>query len=412
MQLVEPAIKAQVHLETADAILDSALAWGSIGQIEAKAGASPGYISRLRQMHRSPTPQVAEKIAKNLPLPAEQPADSLENLLLARESEETITQPARRDLQWLGYEAIGELTRAHYLATYSKTPQEARTYYRALFRLGQILVHELHSARYLLAAARAHAFLHDVLNVFNRPGAALYQAKMAAILLDSIEASNLNKHRLVYYNFKFDREHAIDYWDLLVNTIRSEAVSYNALGFHKRASSLCDKALQSEAVKRSPDNWQNHILRDKLSALSRDPGSTIYEFDNVTNQGRSDCEDRNDKLGLLLILNSSAEGYLLRGHHKKVEETLNQGLALVDSGSAGQLHKTMLFNTLADFHFGLGNWDRWQFFLTKTLALAQKAGLTDRVNKLSQKYGHHPDYLDVYTQIVGQPSQPNHGRQT
>jgi hypothetical protein len=401
-RLIQPIVKAQIHLETAKAILHSALRWGTIGQIAAKAGISAAYLSRLQRPEaNSPSPQVAALIAKHTHLPPEQQQDLLEHWLLARENQTLVAQFAKQDKDWLGYEAIGELYRAHWLATYSKTPHEAQIYYRATQTLGQALAQEFSLATYPLAAARTHTLLHDIFCVFNRPGTALYHAKMARAILDYVEDDSLyRKQGLIFYNFQKEQEEILDYYELQVNAIRSEAVSYNHLGLHGIAQATCERALKNEAVNRNPTKWKVHILRDSINALSRNPRTGSTDLEECAYKGRSICEANNDELGLLLIHNYLAQGYLLRGQHKKAKGILNQELFRIDhSTEVGQLHKCLILRGLATLHRMQGNKAEWEFFVTQTLSIAQEAGLSEISGKLHQEYGNEPEYMKIRKQI-------------
>src|SRR5690242_6100376 len=98
MYLINLSTEALIHLETAKAILSSALQWGTIGQIARKAGISAAYLSRLQRDDAGPpSPQIAEKIAKSVVLSPEQQSDLLENWLLAREKKKEIDKFVRQD---------------------------------------------------------------------------------------------------------------------------------------------------------------------------------------------------------------------------------------------------------------------------------------------------------------------------
>jgi hypothetical protein len=402
--LVDSAIQAQIHREVAVTILNDALTWGTISQAAEQAGISRKYLWHLRRMDveplpKLPSPQVATQVVKSLPLPPEQQRDLLEHLLLARETLQVSVNRLRRDAEWLEGHAIWELTRLHELATFSRSPQEARVYYCALRDLGHALTGEFHRARLTLSAARAHAFVTDAMNVLGQPGAALYHAKMARWLVEGREDEHL-----CFYDPRTGQEQVTDVYELQVNAIRSEAVGYNEFGSYAGAALLCDRALRNEAVSRSPDIWKPHILRDKLDALGRDPRVPRDDLEACAAEARSICEDGENGIGLFLINNVVARAYLVRGLNREAGDILRQNRSLLrlcsSGGNIGQLHEAMLYSRLADLHHQEKNEEAWQHYVAQALTIAHHAGLVEVYRGLLDKYNEHPLFKTLDAQIA------------
>lgn len=419
--VIERAIERQMHWEAARTALRSVVQWGSVGQVATGAEISRRYLWKLlwQEGASPPSPRVAVRlarsVARNLRLPPEQEQDLREHLLLATSSQAGMFESVKQHSDWLDREAVDELTRVHWLATYAKTPQFARNYYATLLTLGEAVVLDFHHAmrcpltrdvsqnrKYALTAARAHTLLHDACCVFNRPVSALYHAQMARALLERVEGPGRPPALVITLPWSGEAQ-VDDYSALWVNAVRIEAVSQYLLGFHYQAERLCEEALHSEAVQRQPDVWLPHIFREKLNTLAQDPSATADEIKECLSQARSVSEALDDELGLLLFYNASGRGYLLRGRGKEARDALHQGLALVDrSQEVGQLHKALLFSTLAAFHRSQGHEDEWRFYVGQTLSIAHGAGLAEVTHSLSQTHRDHPGYRDIYEEIMGE----------
>lgn len=405
MGLLDKAIESQLHWETAVAILDGALTWGAASRVAARAGISREYLSRLRKGEvRPPSTETADAIACSLPLPAEQAQDLLDHFSRARESFESFgTAITNQEKSWLRVDALGELTRAHWLATYSKSPAEARTYYRAVLRLGDHLVRGFSQLRYALGLARVHTLMQDALCVLNRPGAGLYHAKVARGLTEMASPEGeRGGSSLSYYDFRSRQEALIPYGDVYVNAIRIEAACHNMLGDHAHADLICDQALRTEAARHRPDIWLPHVLRDKLNALARNPRTPLEDVEACGRWGRSVCEARGDGLGLLLIENGLARGYALRRRDADALRILEEQLERAEgSEDFGQLHKAMLYENLAELHRWRKEWPEWRHRLTRGLALAREGGLAQVHDRLVRTHGDHPAFGEIREAACG-----------
>ncbi|GAB4547553.1 MAG: hypothetical protein Kow0063_42240 [Anaerolineae bacterium] len=392
--------KLSVHQEAYTAILDSALKQGAARWLADRVGISEAYLSRVRHGKAGPVSRsLAEKIVAHIEMPPEQRQDLLKHMILAREIEVNVKrQHTKRDLVWLKWFAIPELMRVHRLASYSQTPQEALTFYRALFSLGSVLLAEFHSLGLATSAAETHILLNDVLCVLNRPGEALYHALMARAILDGDD----EKHDLQYAD-PWGTVHLIEFPDLQVNATRIEAVCYNILGLHNKAEQLCNVIIRGPDVRRKPGIWMSHLWRDRLEAMARLPGVAVEDLASVARQAYAVHEEQNDRLGLLLIHNVLARGYLLREEYRRAEEVLVQELQVLDNNPhAGQLHKATLFSRLAAAHYGQGNHREWERYIRQAVSLACKANLAQLLGEICQENSRVPAFGKVYSEAMGE----------
>lgn len=397
-------IEADLHLSVAFEIIDSALKWGKRGKFEDKIGVSRGYLAELMREMRPPSKELAERISQNLPLPLSQKQDVLDNFRLAIEKSDFMRQlPEERD--WLEGDAIGELTRYHLLAAGSKSTQEASTYYRALNALGRVLVVAYRNTRGLkkqsLLVARAHTLLHDVLSVAGKPGSALFHARMARYWLQSVPEDNQTERLEVYIGEERKKAEVLSYDDLLINAIRSEAVSYNSLGLYAKANVLCDQALRNRAVQQDPAFWLTQVLRDKMNAISRLPRATVSDIEEIGLRARKICEENNDAIGLLLMHSSWARGYLIRRQYARAKDLLITELGRADRiPGVGQYPKARLLSHLATLSRKQEDKAGWEYYLQQATTIAFEAGLTGLSEELRQGHGDTAVYANIIDQLL------------
>lgn len=391
--------EAEAHLEVAFEVIDNALEWGERGKFEDLIGVSRGYLAELVRDKQPPSDQLAKKIIKKLPLSISLKQEVSENLRLAVEKSTAIRRiPA--DREWLEADAIGELTRCHLLAVESKNPTEASRYYHALHDLGQRLVAEFRNSRGLkkqpLLIARAHTLLHDALSVFDKPASAHFHAKMARYWLENMAEDNKTEVLEVHIGEERRREEIHSCDDLLINAIRSEAISYYSLGNYQKANILCNEALRLRGVEQNHVFWLPQILRDKMNAMSKLPQATVRELEETGFQARGQCEAGNNAIGLLLLHNSWARGYLIRDQYAKAHALLTTELERVDRiPGVGQYSKARLFSHLATLNRKQKNLFEWEYYLAQAMSIAEEAGLAGLYRELFQEHGNSKIYKNV-----------------
>lgn len=402
--LSDAVFEADAHRRAAAALLNSALSWGHIGEIASAAGVSRKTLWHLRRIDeepvpRLPSPKLAQRVARAVPLPRGQQHELLEHLLLSRKTLRSLQLPSQ-DRDWLDRYAIWEMSRLHEEATFSAAPEVANLYYQAVVNLGRALLDEYRRMDAPLASAQVHLLMHDALNILDRPAWGLYHAVMAESVLSQPDSSPLS-----YYEPDTEQEFQADYYDLRVNAVRSQAVSYNTLHLYTSAALLCDRALQEEAAQQQPDAWKVHILRDKVKALSRLPGTHHDQLTAAVKETRTISERHGQGLMLLLINESAARAHIRRGDVQDAEYLLSEGENLIASAApnlnAGQLHRAMLSRTLADHHMKQGDLTGWLDYARQALDTAHSAGLTKLKRELAAAYGDLPAFQNIYEEIIG-----------
>ncbi len=409
MRLLDAVVVMNIHRSVYTTILQSVLKWGTMGQVARQAAIDPAILSRFQRPDvMPPSLSVAKAVAKALPLSAAQRVDFLEHVALGYKEHQAIWSSVVEDRDWLRQYALGELLRLHELAAYANAPQQTRTFYTHLLQLGQVLVQAFHQAEMSLAAVEAHILLQDALGVLNRPGEALYHAKMAEEVLARVTDTD---SELVFYRvlpgdqMGIERltEQRISFEDVEVNAIRSEAVSHNLMGLYTEAERISDRALRTIAVKRNPASWLPHLLRDKLSAMSRSKTVSIYDLEQVVQQGYRVQEVQNDPVGLLTMHNALTRGYIMRQQFKQAERLLESEVKRVSmTQNLGQLPQAMLLSRFALLYRAQHNEKAWVHYLTQALSLAHESRLLRLLDQLSKEHGSHPAYADIYRQVVGE----------
>jgi tetratricopeptide (TPR) repeat protein len=408
MSLIDRIKETEIHRATYIAILDSVLtSWGDKRRFAEKIGLAPESLSRIMAITgRTPSRLEAEKIAQGIPLPAEQRWDLLQHMMSAREEGAVVRKSVRQysvhDKEWLSRYSVGELIRAHWLASYSQHPHETRLYFNALFKLSDILAREFYSLEMWLAAAEAHILANDALGVLNRPGGALYHAQRARTILEHISDPNA---LLIYYmpsDRQLDVEYQLDFHDLEINAWRIEAVSYNQLGLYTNADINIKKVEESQAMKRKPDVWLSHLLRNKLDTLGNLRLVLEDDLEACAQEGYPLHEKQNNQLGLLLINISLAKGLIRRENYGRAIELLNKELSKLNQSPeiSGQMPKAMLLRSLAYAHYQQGNIDEWKDFVRQALILAHRGGFLRILSTLSRAYESDPRYVDIQAQVI------------
>jgi hypothetical protein len=219
--------------------------------------------------------------------------------------------------------------------------------------------------------------LHDVQCVLNRPDSALYCAKLARTVIQSLEPGD----------FRQDRE----LFDTLeINAIRAEAVAYHNLHLYQEAYDCCLQAHNANAMKNRPELWKPHLYRDMINALSRKPRFAISEAEGLANQVRAVCEHRGDDFAPLLLLLSNrslGEAYIEHGSLKKARRVLRAQLEQITQiPNVGPLHRTLFLRTYGKLLIKQDDSAGWDF-IRLAVRIAHEAGLYHQIMEMRQEYG-------------------------
>jgi len=381
MSALDLVWEAQIHREVYIAILNSALKTpGSKQRFAERVGITPQYLSYLLDPynHRTASPDLAKRISDALPLPGEQRLSLQEHLLLARERRLQGKEVLSLELTERSVDdCISRLRQAHQLATFATHPSLAKKWYRLIYEVGGELLGHLHSKTHSLAFVEVCLLLHDVQCVLNRPDSALYCAKLARSVIQSLEPRDFQQDRELFDTLE-------------INAIRAEAVAYHNLHLYQEAYDCCLQAHSANAMKNRPELWKPHLYRDMINALSRKPRFAISEAEGLANQIRAVCEHRGDDFAPLLLLLSNrslGEAYIEHGSLKKARRVLRAQLEQITQiPNVGPLHRTLFLRTYGKLLIKQGDSAGWDF-IRFAVRIAHEAGLCHQIMEMRQEYG-------------------------
>ncbi|HEY7346695.1 MAG TPA: helix-turn-helix transcriptional regulator [Ktedonobacterales bacterium] len=374
--------EAQLHKETYSAVLNSALKPpGTKQSFAEQVGISPQYLSYLLDPNdpRTPGPAVAQKIAAASPLDPEQRASLFEHLFLASQRrlerersrrEVASHSPLTAQVAMLGY--------AHHLACASTDHLQIRPRFLAVRDASQDLLKQVNPHVAALAAIQICFILSDTQCILNRPDDALYHAKLARLLIHSLDENIYRSQREYIDRLEF-------------HAIRAEAVAYHNLKLPRRAYACCEEADTTRAIRERPEECKPHLLRDKLNALSHSPRFTLREAEDLAREVSSISQRIGGADGPIwefLVQRSLGRAYLKYGAFTKarrVFEALLNDLHRIPHMEP--LHKTVFLNTYAKLLWQQGYAPTAQQARNLALSLAEDPSITPQFAELRDHSG-------------------------
>jgi len=386
MGILERIHEAQLHREVYIATLKSLLQEkASKRQLAEQIGITQQYLSYLLNAQtddpysfRIPSPKVAEKIANALPLESEQREHLLKHIYLARDGTSQITSTLRSELLAHPLEdVLKELRDAHQEANFATDPQIARIKYLVIRDTCKMLLEHAVLYTYPLNTVEVCLLLHDAQCILNRTADALYHAKLARAVIDSLS-----------YNKADDKERLCSYQ---IQILRAEARAYCDLRLYREAYETCLQAETSDAMRYQAEDCRPQLYRDKLQALCRKPRFALSEAEGLVARVRTICDGADNELAarwLFMADQYLARAYLNHYNLKKAKRLLSAILTQMDAiPHLGPLHQTMFLKTYARFRWLEGDSAEWEYFLRRALTSAMDAGLTHQISDIKQTYG-------------------------
>ncbi|NOY97932.1 MAG: hypothetical protein GXP40_01850, partial [Chloroflexi bacterium] len=218
---------------------------------------------------RYPSPRIAKAIADALPAPDEIKRGLVEHMELARVSAVKARYGVKRAAnQQLVVERLSQLERTHRQATFGGDLKEVRRAYRVVRDAAGNLLGQIDPEKYPDSFAQTCLYYHDAQCVLNRPDEALLYAKMAQLVLDSMED--------IESGYAREQRDAIE-----VNAIRGEAIAYHNLGLDRKVPGILQRACYTAAYRNARDFWEPLIKRDLINALAVTPRFSIREASKI-----------------------------------------------------------------------------------------------------------------------------------
>ncbi len=384
MSFLTEAVEAQLHRETYVALLNRLLhTSGNKRELARRAKITPNYLSYILKLDRDPysipitrTPssKVAQRIAQAIHAPPEIRESLLWHMTLASEKRIQANHVAKLEvLERPLAEVVAEVEQVISQATFASNPELARRYYRAARDMASTVLQQIRPERGPLDYVQLCHVVHDSQCILNRPDDALWHAKLACAVIDSLNLSEYRKER-----------ERLDYRAL--NSIRSEAIAYHIMGHYREALRLYTRAETMDAMKQRADFWKPHIFRDKIKSLAGLPRFSISEVENLADEVTAICEKRSDDYDpLLLLLNSEAlaRAYIQHGNYKDARRVLELENDRIDKiPHIGPLHRVLFMRTFARLSRVTQDIPGWDYFIGEAYRLAVESGLQHQTNQI------------------------------
>ena len=285
MSILDSIHEAQIHREVYVAILNSTLQEpGSKRHLVEQVKVTQQYLIYLLNPQtddlssfRVPSPKIARKIANTLPLENEQREHLLEHMYRARDCTSQIVGTLRSELLGRSLESIlEELRDAHQQASLTTDPQISRMKYLVVRDTCKMLLNYPTLYTYPLSTVEVCLLLHDAQGILNRTEDALYHAKLARAIMDSLSR---NDYR--------DKERFDSYQ---IQVLCAEARAYSDLRLYRAAYDKCLQAETSEAIRYQSEVYIPQLYRDKLQALCRKPRFALSEAEGLVAKVRAICD--------------------------------------------------------------------------------------------------------------------------
>ncbi|HLV98937.1 MAG TPA: helix-turn-helix transcriptional regulator [Ktedonobacterales bacterium] len=376
------AWEAQLHKEAYSAVVNSALRTpGAKQDFALLVGISPQYLSYLLNPYdpHTPGPEVAEKMAAALPLDPEQRVSVYEHLQRSRQRRVDQARSQRPDSTTPPLSVqVAILAQQHHLATISTATDQSQPRFLAIRDTGKALLRQINPHRAPLPFIQLCFLLHDIQCLLNRPDEALYYAKFAYWLVQSLDGSLYRAQR--------------EYVDRLeLHAIRAQTVAYHNLKLPKNAYDCCGEAETANAVRQRPEEYKPHLLRDTLNALSRTTRFSVHEAEALAQEATDLCQHLarpSDPMWNFMMQRSLGRAYHTHGNPKKARRVFE---ALLDQmhtiPQLGPVPQTLFLNTYAALLKEQGHIAEWQAILQRAVSLADATQLTRAFVEMREHYG-------------------------
>lgn len=388
MSILSDAAEAQFHRETYVAILNQLLrAPGSKRELAQRAKISPVYLSYILKLDRDPyhrasitrTPslKVAQRIAQAIHASPETRESLLWHMTLANEKRIQADRAARVELLERPLaELVEEVEQIHVQATFASELELASRYYQLSRDMASNLLRQIRPESGPLAYIKLCLIVHDSQCVLNRSDDALWHAKLACAVIESLDPLQYRQEREL-----------LD--ALAINSVRSQAIAYYNMGHPREALRLCTRAETMNAMKQQGDLWKPHVLRDKIKSMAELPRFSIGEVENLADEAAASCERRSDLYApLLSFLNSEAlaQAYLQHGNYKDAKRVLTREYERMDQiPQIGPLHRVLFMRTFAKLCRMMRDVQGWNYFIGKAYHLAIESGLLHQIDRIEDE---------------------------
>lgn len=395
MHFVTHYVEAQLHREVYVAILNSLLRTpGDKRAFAQRVGISPVYLSYLlalddASLHhyptvRTPSPQIAQRIAQSIDAPPETRESLYMHMLLASDKRAHAQQCERRELQEASWqERLSELRTLQSQATHASNPATAQQNYRAVAIGGRVLLEHANPNTDLLDFLTLCDILCDSESVLNQHAEALWHAKLACAALEHVDWSS-------------QRAASGELESHYFNMLRLQGVAYCNLEDGRSALRLFTAAEHINLSRYEP-GWMILLQRSKIQAMSRLPRFSISKAEACADEARALCSQSTvhaPELLMLLVTQTLAEAHIRHKNFRRAQRLLQAYEHRIDFvPSIGPLHKVLFLRTCADLCLAMRD-TGWVRFADRAYQLSCQAGLTHQQKEIERTF--KPDYNQCF----------------
>ncbi len=394
MRWIDKYRLSELHRETYVAILQRWVPHGERGEFARRCGITREYLSclcalddefnrRVATHKRYPSPPLARKIADNLPAPVEIKQGLLENMELAH------VYAVNREYAGRMYSdhsllisQIMDLEEIHHRATFGKDPGEIQLDYRTLRDASFNLLQQIDPEQFPDSFAQICLYYHDAQCVLNRPDEALIYAKIAQLVLESIETIEDGYTQMQRRHFE-------------INAIRGEAVAYHNLKLDKLVPDIVlNRVCRTSAYAYERSFWEPIVMRDLVNSVVEFPRFSIREVNRIAYRIQSICERNDDQFTLLLVREAWLRSLIKFDKVKLARRVLEEEIGrLPHLPYVGALHKALLFKSGARLAWQTHDRDAWNLYMCQALDLMTNAGLKHQLEQTKEIYGLAIEHL-------------------
>jgi transcriptional regulator with XRE-family HTH domain len=378
MHLITLAQEIDLEQEVIVATLDGLLQQRSRAkELARKANLTPVYISYIRNGIRMPYAQTAKAIACALSLPPAEQQVWLNHVDHYWRLKRQLSRQARQFVQAAPAQAIDEIRQAYRLARTVRDPRFARQQYTFIRQVANTLLEQIQPDKDPFAYLELGVMLQATYSIFNQRIDALYVAKRARLIAESLDRSD----------FPRDAE-LLD--TLKVDTLRSEAVCLYNLKLYRQSYALEQRAQAAGAVKSDPLAWTPRINRSLVEGLAHLPRFAISEAKELATQALALCEkrgDQQDEVWIFLINQALAAAYIQHRNFKHARGILEVNYRQVDKiPNFSALCLVLFLRTFARLCWREAKFDQWRHLTREAITIARQADFRHELVEIQQEY--------------------------
>lgn len=387
MSLYLPTWEPNLHRDAYTAFLKSHLKpRGEKQRFAQKLGIEPETLSYIladishpdnpKTTYLVPGRDLCHRIAEVIEVHSEEKERLLEHLLLSRQE----SQEAKQRQVDVGHmrditlEELKQIVTRAYEAT-DPNSYGSETYALPLFLLG--VIQNTSAEDHPLIVAQAALSMCGIDD--NR-----------GYHMDSLYYANLSRLILMYFRERPPRGYEMEWQDAQYGSILATSMAYSNLRLFKLAYQSCEEVKQLPFLVDHPE-WQIHAYAHEIKALSNIPRISISKLERVVDNAEllyAKKENTDAALHLSVVYRRIADAYTERGWYLKAENVLVNKINSLPLSAQPPIYQVGLQRAWARLKLRQGDQIGWQMYITSTLELSERAGLSAQIVEIQKEYGN------------------------